>query len=69
MERGAVVEQRYLLRHELVKETCLVIQSGALDVSEQMGSGCVLCVSLLFLGNLYNMLFKSAVPEEQLNMC
>lgn len=52
-----------------MKETCLEIQSGALDVSEQMGSGCVLCMSLLFLGNLYNMLFKSAAPEEQLNMC
>lgn len=44
-------------------------QSGAVHVSEQMGSGCFLCMSLLFLGNLHDMLFKSAVPEDKLNTC
>lgn len=69
MERGAVVEQSWLLRHEVVRKACLMTQSGAVDVSEQMGSVCFLCMSLLFLGNLRNMLFKPAVPEEQLNTC
>lgn len=67
MERGAVVEQSWLLRHE-VKEG-LMTQSGAVNVPEQMDSGCFLCMFLLFLGNLCNALLKCAVPEGQLNTC
>lgn len=41
------------------KEACLLTHRGAVAVSEQMGRGFFLCMSLLFLGNLHNMLFRS----------
>lgn len=72
METGAVAEQSWLLGHRLVNEHCVsppkctAVRWRSLG---RWGRRCFLWMSLLFLENLCDVLFKSAVPEEQLNTC